>query len=105
MACSFFDPERAAREAMALPTPEFVMSKPEDLEESLAPQNTFNNKRSERKDSVIEEEGGETKMDEENRVQTRSGPSPSPEPSPTQENSDQDSAGSSPRYAKKRMRY
>lgn len=66
MACSFFDPERAAREAMALPTPEFVMSKPEDLEESLAPQNTFNNKRSERKDSVIEE-GGETKMDEETR--------------------------------------
>ena len=60
MACSYFDPERAAKEASALPAPSLASITANDLEESLAPQNvtTFHSKRN----------SGETKEDGEARA-------------------------------------
>ena len=54
VACSYFDPERAAKEASKLPGPTASAFTAEELEESLAPQNTYKRasiNRGRRKDS------------------------------------------------------
>jgi hypothetical protein len=70
LACSYFDQDRAAKEASALPSPSLLSITAEDLEESLAPSNVSRSKKESKKDDEgIEGEEKEKRQRRESQAQ------------------------------------